>query len=296
MSELVSFYVPITLPQVGALVAAAYRALPLSEEPYRGFRNYGQARDYAKAIADSQGIGFLATECMYPGKAKGKRPTFSFQKLEEVCPFPPEVCLERWQGEHFPFTQVSLAGTPHKGARLVYARYAIDDSAGDLLETVGFFRFDAVYPEATAWYDPNEIFAWDRLYNALARQCHLDDEDASEQGFHYLWECAQPFLVRLEDPPLFRYDAWTEEGYFICLDDTEYLAYSRDELGKQNPNWVYWAFETERLVEVLDRALQAKGIPERCYLCEWSNDSKMLFLTEEHYQILTSQGYLRTCP
>ncbi|WP_309707119.1 hypothetical protein [Armatimonas sp.] len=300
MSELVSFSVPLTLAQTEYLVASAYTQLPpLNGEPYYGFLDREEAARQAQAMADCYGAAFLWHESLET--IHKHEPVFSFQNPDDVCAFPlgSDPCfsdsLTRYRGADFPFRQVSFLETEEAVRRAWTVREPLGEALADALDTAGFFRFDLIYPSATDWYDPTAIFAWERLYNGLARCCRLDDENASEQGFPYVWSCAQPLLVRLENAPVFRYAAWTnqdEDSYVVCLDEIEYTVFHRSELGEHNPRWIYWAFETERLVRVLDLALQARGIPERCYLEGGGNDSRMLFLTDEQTEILISSCYL----
>lgn len=294
------FFVPLTLEQMEKLTGSAYSALPEAEEPYQGMEDFERAIQAAQELAANTGAGFVVQAYPRSGSvspvASG---IFSFHSSEVEASY---RLAYRTVTE---VRQISLAGLPLWEERRCYLESIerrgkrFRTRLKEALNHIGFYRLNGIPDTPSPW---NRGCRWRHEkdgdgYSSIGRIHHADSEDISECGFSELWERIQPYLARIADPPVLRYEGWTKGvGMVVCLDATEYLAYSEQESVKSNSEWIYWASATDRCFRILDAALAARGLSEQCWFDLYGNETMLYLFTEEQHHMLREAGVLHPGP
>lgn len=294
------FFVPLTRKQIEELTGSAYNALPEATESYQAIESFDNAVQAAQELAANTGAGFIVqayrSADSTPLVADG---IFTFRASEVEASY--RLIYRTFAEAH----QISLAGLPLWEERRCYLEpiekrgKRFRTRLKDQLNRAGFYRFNGVTAAPSPW---NRDCPWRHEkdndgYSSIGRILHADSEDISEYGFQQLWELTQAYLARIANPPVLCYEGWTSgEGMVVCLDGIEYLAYSEQESSEKNPDWIYWASATDRYFRILDAALTARGLPERCWFDHCGNDTMLYLFTEEQYYLLREAGVLHPGP
>jgi hypothetical protein len=149
------------------------------------------------------------------------------------------------------------------------------------LDSLGFFQYTLPSKKVIAWQ--KALDTGDLYSEETNRTYFLDAEELTECGSLGFLGTISPFLQRLGVPITSRHEEVCQgRWYSITLNGVYFRIWSETEVGGD-----LWQLATARTLVAVNTLLRAAGSEERLYYDAATNDTRVVFLTEKLYRVIS---------